>query len=273
MTPDYFGSPAISSSDIAGVKSVVEFYQRKFINPKVRRDYFDIGTACHAFILEPETFNTDVKVFKDFPEPDKINKDGTVSKTGANGKAFDAFKELHKDKIVFEQTTFDNVLSYAQSIKNIPGFDNLIDLSKGIAEHTFYTKDDPTGLDIKLKPDYIKPGKYILDLKFMAKVNDFEIAKSFKEYEYHLRAAFYLDFYNQLSDDKIKNFIYVCVEKSDNPRSRILNLSEIDINAGRGMYRDKLDAIAKCMHSGEWIESSIEHYKLPEWVYQNNFNF
>lgn len=265
----YHNLPSISPSDLAGKSTPAEFYQQKHINKQIQRDYFDIGTACHAYILEPEAFKNDIVVFSDFPEPDKINKDGTVSKVGKNGQAYDAFKLLHPDKIVFEQAIFDNVVSYAESIKRIPKFDQFINLETGVTERPFFTVDPETGLELRMKPDYVKEGKFFADLKFPASIDERDIAKMFYLYEYHLKAAFYMDFY----DVKAPQFIFIIVSKTDTPAVRFIKLSDFDLNAGRELYRQRLNTIARCYKTNEWIAESIENYQLPEWVYNKSNTF
>jgi len=265
---------AISGSDLAGCRTPLEFYQRKFLHKKVEADYFDIGTAAHLYILEHEKFFEKIMCLGDFPEPDKINKDGTYSKTGKNGKYLDEQKELHPDKIMFEPVIYKQVVWYAEIIKRIPGFDKFVNIETGITEQNYEITDKETGLKLRGRPDYIKPGKFIADLKFCRSISDFDLAKDFRDYEYHLRAAFYLDLYNKaIGKEEINTFVYICVEKSENPTARFLKMSEIDINAGREMYRLRLDTIAECFRTDEWIVNSIENYQLPEWVYNKITNF
>lgn len=270
---EYFENPSISGSDLAGCRTPSEFYQRKFIHKPVEKDYFDIGIAAHAYILQPEKFNELIVVANDFPEPDKKNKDNTFSKTGANGKYFEEVKKAFPDKIIFEPVIFQNVVEYANSVKKIPGFDKFINLETGKAEQEYFIKDEETGLDLKGRIDYVKPNKFLADLKFCKSISDRDIAYDFRDYEYHLRAAFYLDLYNKATGENLNTFIYVCVEKSDNPTARFLKMSEIDINAGREMYRVRLNVIAECFKTNEWILSSIENYQLPEWTYNKITNF
>jgi len=262
----------ISGSDLAGARTPAEFYQRKFIHPPLEKDYFDIGTAAHAYILEPDTFNDLIHVVGDWPEPDKLNIDGTYSKVGANGKYWKEQKELNSDKIVFEPVTFTNVLKYAESIKQIPGFDKFINLETGKTEVELETADE-TGLTLRGRIDYAKPGKFLADLKFSKSIADRDIYSDFKDFEYHLRSAFYLDLWNRCTGENLDTFIYVCVEKSDRPSARFLKVSQMDINAGREMYRVRLDVIAECERTGEWILNSIENLTLPEWVYNKTLNW
>lgn len=274
MRADYFQNPAISGSDISGITTPVEFYQKKHINKPVKKDYFDIGTAAHAYILEPIWFRDNILVFDDFPEPGKINKDGTVSKAGKNGAAFTEFVNLHPRKIVFEKQIYRDVVSYAESLKQIPGFDDFISMKTGISEKEFYTKDE-TGLSIKLKPDYIKPSKFICDLKFMNDISDFGIAKSFRDYDYDLRAAFYIDFYAKATSTEPVDFVYIIVKKCENPTARFLYFdnNSITINGGRAKYRCRLDSIARCYNINSWIAESLERFEMPDWVYNKRDGF
>jgi hypothetical protein len=270
---NYFENPSISGSDLAGCRSAAEFYQRKFLHKKIQADYFDIGTAAHAFILQTDKFHDMIFIPLEWPDPDNKNIDGTYTKKGANGKYFDRIKSEHPDKIVFEPVIFQNVIDYAESVKKIPGFDKFINFETGLAEQEYFTKDEESGLELKGMIDYVKPGKFLADLKFSKSISDRDVAKDFYEFEYHLRAAFYLDLYNKCTGENLNTFIYVCVEKSETPVARFLKMAEIDINAGRSMYRDRLNVIAECFKTGEWILSSIENYQLPEWVYTKQLNF
>lgn len=270
---NYFKSPAISGSDLAGCRTPAEFYQRKHLHKPKEADYFNIGTAAHAYILQPEKFDDMIIVPASWPEPDKINMDGTYNKKGANGSYLESIKSQHPDKIVFEPVIYNNVIDYAESIKLIPGFDKFINLSTGKAEQEYFTQDEESGLELKGRIDYLKPGKFLCDLKFSKSISDRDLAYDFREYEYHLRAAFYLDLYNKATGENLNTFIYVCVEKSETPVARFLKMSETDLNAGREMCRVRLNEIAKCYKSGDWILSSIENYQCPSWIYEKQNNF
>lgn len=270
---NYFKNTAISGSDLAGCRTPAEFYQRKYLHKTKEADYFDIGTSAHAFILQPQEFNKMIVVANDFPDKDKINKDGTFSKIGANGIYLNSIKDQYPDKIVFEPVIYQNVIDYAESVKKIPGFDDFINLETGFAEREVFAEDKETGLKLKGRIDYGKKKKFLADLKFCKSISDRDLAYDFRDYEYHLRAAFYLDLYNLTTGEDLNTFIYVCIEKSENPIARFLKLSELDVNAGREMYRVRLNTIAECYRSGEWILNSIENFQCPEWIYNKQTNF
>jgi hypothetical protein len=257
----------IRTSNLCGIRTVAEFYQKKFLHKPVERDYFDIGTAAHAYILQPEVFKKIIVVADDPPEPDNLNMDGSLKKTGANGKYLKEIKAKNSSKIVFEPYWFAQVVNYANSIKQIPGFDRLVSLNAGLAEHKMQLKYNDS-VTIHGTADYIKPRAFITDLKFSAKITDFEINKMFADYEYHIRAALYLDLWNRNNpDEEIDTFAYIIVEKSENPVARFLVMSEQDIQQGRLLYTHRLEKITEAYKSGEWIQNSMEAFELQPWVH------
>lgn len=257
---------SIRSSDIAGIRTPAEFYQRKYIHKEIQRDYFDIGTAAHAYILQPELWNDLILLADDPPEPDNLNKDGSLTKKGANASYLLNLKLKNPDKIVFEKYWYIQVIQYAQSIMSIPGFDKFINRKTGICEHSMKVQN---GDLIKTgTADYIKPKTFICDLKFAADISDRAINAMFYDFDYHVRAAWYLDLWNELNPSElIDTFIYVFVQKSETPIARFMKLTETDINAGRSVYEQRIDTILKCYRTKDWILDSIETLMLPEWVY------
>jgi len=270
---EYRIKEGVSGSDLAGCRTPLEFYQRKHIHKKVHRDYFDIGTAAHAYILEREKFHKMIVVANEAPEPENLNQDGSLNKKGANGTYIKAVKAANPDMIVFEPFQYQAVVGYCESVLQIPDFGRFINLETGKVEVPYFIECKETGLMKKGRVDYLKTEKFLCDLKFAASNDDFEIAKSFREYEYHLRAAYYLDLHNETTGEEIDTFIYVIVSKGENPTCRILKLSERDINAGRVIYKERLRTIAECYKTGDWTLNSIENYSLPDWVFNKSTNF
>ena len=224
-------------------------------------------------MLEPEKFIQMIVVAKDLPEPDKLNQDGSVSKVGANGAYLKQLKNDNPDKIVFEPHTYFQVLQYCNILTSLPEFNNLLDLETGLVEYKVEAMHE-TGIVRTGRIDYAKRGKYLLDLKFAASIKDFDIAKSFAEFEYHMKAAMYLDMWNEQESDNIDTFIFVMLEKNpDKPVARFMRVSDDDIRAGRSMYQQRLISIKNCFDTGKWVSESIETLTLPEWVYNRKTNF
>ncbi|MFW5886633.1 MAG: PD-(D/E)XK nuclease-like domain-containing protein, partial [Bacteroidota bacterium] len=164
-------------------------------------------------------------------------------------------------------------VNYAESIKSIPGFDTLISLKTGLSEHKMEMNYN-NSITIHGTADYIKPRAFITDLKFSAQISDFEINKMFADYEYHIRAALYLDLWNYNNpNEKIDTFVYIIVQKSENPVARFLIMSERDIDQGRLKYKQRADKISEAYRSGEWIQNSMEPFELQGWVHEKQSYF
>ncbi len=272
----------ISSSDMAGIRTLKEFYYKKFVAEKVQKDYFDIGTAAHAYILEPELFHNEIICISNgcFPEPEKLNKDGSICKKGKNGAYLKLQKEAFPGKIIFEQFWYKQVIKFAKALKQFPDFDKLFDLETGLAEMSYYGQCNEKGLKIKLRPDYVKPSNFIGDLKFCRSVDNNSLYRDFADHEYHVRAAFILDFYNEFTGDNIEKFLFAFAEKKEPYHVRIMELSPRDLAVGREVYKERLESIKWGFDNNKWPgfeketgAESIETLVLPEWVYNKNNNF
>lgn len=178
----------LSSSMLKLILDSPEMYYKKYILKEVsekHNDAFDVGTAIHTRILEPETYA------------------GTITSFSGvrRGKRWDEFSALHKDKIILGDLQVMQVdKMYEAFLKSELGPALIKD---GIPEYSLFTQLN--GKPVKVRADYFKLSKdkckiTIFDVKSTTgaiDANSFLKGAESKRLSYDLQSAFYVDAYDK----------------------------------------------------------------------------
>lgn len=109
----YHGGAGISKSMLDQANKSPAHYWHAYLNPelppKQRKDYFDLGTAVHSLILEPDHFEEDVIVA---PE---INL-----RTKAGRQEWKEFEQVNREKAILTQKTYNDARRMADSALSLP---------------------------------------------------------------------------------------------------------------------------------------------------------
>jgi exodeoxyribonuclease VIII len=193
---NYFQDTEYISSSM--IKRALEGSKKHFdyamANP-IESEAFLVGSAFHAMMLEPDTFD---KLFAFEPAMDRRTK---------AGKAYIAeWKEENKDIPNHVPGKYENMLyNMQESLNAHPTYSKLIVPGEGNREEILLFKHQD--VKCKAKVDYFKDD-YIVDIKTCASIKTLDIVESIKKYLYHIQAAFYLE-----SKEEFKTFYFVFIEK------------------------------------------------------------
>lgn len=200
-----------------------------------------IGSAAHAMILEPETFE------KDFIVAPKVDR-----RTNKGKEEWAKFVEESEGKTLLTDNIYDKALLIKNAVLAHPIANKV--LTNGESEYSYFSVDKITGLQTKCRPDYINGGA-LIDLKTTTNASFEGFSKQIGKLGYHIQAAFYLDVYNQSQGTDFKEFFFVAVENKAPYAVAVYKLDETHINAGRASYRKALDTYAEylkaCLSFGE----------------------
>lgn len=218
-----------------------ELYHKLYIKgekktgAKENADHFDVGTAIHSRILEPDKYKQTVAFYE-----------GRKA-----GKIYDEFKTLNEGKIILgdmAKLQIDNMYN------SIMGSIAKNYVTGGESEVSCFTQ--LYGIDVKVRADH-KIGDSIIDLK---STTGFVTVKSFRKtvdyLDYDLAAALYVDAF------KAKEFLWV-VSSKDYDCTRVFKASESMLERGRKKYREAIENFKKYSENGwnfanEVIEISPE---------------
>ena len=218
---DYHAHPAISSSAVKTIstKSILHWKNAVYKDNSA----FDLGTAVHAMVLEPE---------KDLVLCGPENRRGKLW-TSAREEA-----QL-EGKTVLTQEDYAICLAMVNSVMSNSAAVDLVSDLCAVKEVSIFGTDKETGLALKARPDIFIPERGILvDLKTTRdaspKRGGFE--RQFFSLGYHIQAAFY-KYVLELAGYPIEDFIFLAVEKEPPYAVQIHNLHSDVLNLQVGLRK------------------------------------
>ena len=213
------------------------------------------GTLAHCAILEPNKLN-ERYVMK--PE----NHDGRTKE----GKSWCA------KMVGFEIVSSDQLLTakrQSAALRQIPKIAAL--LSRGRPEVSAFWIDSETGVRCKCRPDLVAPdgdGVILVDIKTCQDASPEGFAKAVAKYSYHLQAAHYSAGYAAASGERVKAFVFACVESDYPHAAAAYQLDDVSMQEGADLRDGLLELFADCKRSGVWpgYPQDIQPLSLPSWA-------
>lgn len=206
MTSDeYHSAPGYSSSLIkdAMYQSLLHWWHAH-VNPEreaVEKKEFDIGTATHTAILEPDLLDQQVIVSPPF---------NLRSSTARAERA--KFVEENPGKIILLPDELEAVKKIRDRVHGHPVARGL--LSGGKAEQSFFATDPETGELIKCRPDYLQASGFaMIDLKSTKNAAPGPFYWDSKKYHYDISVPWYFDVLDNLYGEVPQHWIWLAVEK------------------------------------------------------------
>lgn len=211
---------------------------------KFTRNYFDLGSAVHALVLEPELF----KNFQPLPEEIKVRR----------GKAWDALQAENPGITYMNAEDYQKAMDMAWAVRL--KYSELF--TGGQSEVSFWKRDERTGIIIKGRADYEK-GLLCTDLKTAASVKPSIFNKKSVDLGYYLQDALYTEIAG------FEDFLFCAVE-SEAPYLCTLNAySESEREIAYQEMREALDAMAICIEKDYWPgysqDYAINEMTIPGW--------
>jgi hypothetical protein len=188
----YHAHPAISSSDVKTVfnKSLAHWQ----LSQRRESAAFDLGSAVHALVLEPE---------KDLVRCGPGDRRGNAWKDAKLAADLDGYILLPEAEYELAKN-----VAYA-AITQMPEW---MDRPR-IHEASFFAEDHVTGVEIKCRPDiYIEEDGLVIDLKTCASASPRQFTRDVHNYGYNLQAAFYLRVLQE-AGFKAERFVFFAIEK------------------------------------------------------------
>lgn len=202
---EYHAHDNLSRTDLLNFFRGYERYEYSLDHCE-QKDEFDIGTAFHMAILEPNRYRSEVVAY------DGIRR----------GKEWDKFSGENAGRLILKQSDYDIVKGMINSLWDNPIAGNIVDES--IHEVSIFWEDKATELSLKIRPDILLPNKsgipgLVADLKTTAAggadANDFRRTIELQGYGYDLQAYLYLEGSNCAKEfGFIRDFVWIVVEKT-----------------------------------------------------------
>ena len=191
----YHARPEISSSDVKAValKSLLH-WKNKVYKPSVA---FDLGSATHAMLLEPEN--------------DLVIR-GPEDRRGNRWKELKLAADID-GKTLLTESDFDLAQAMAAAVFENPVAKMWLKADDLVAEGSFFADDPQTGVKLKCRPDgYLAGAGIIFDIKTTQDASPDGFPRDVRRYGYDLQASFYRRVMRLHSECNLE-FYFICVEK------------------------------------------------------------
>lgn len=235
------------------------------------------GTLTHCAVLEPQEWDTRyVMVPADAPKKPtsvQLNAKKPSDDTIAAIKYWADFAESTKGKEIVTLEQHQQAFAMSESLRKLPEIRDL--LAVGEAEVSARALDDDTGIQLRVRPDWLAPagnGVIIVDVKTCQDASPDAFARSIANWRYHVQAALYTDVYQRAADVEVKAFIFAAVEKDYPYAAAAYMLTDDDIQQGRLAYKRNLRTYAECLRTDTWpgYSTGITLLNLPKWLTKEN---
>lgn len=225
-------------------------------DPKALRA-FDIGTAFHCIIGEPDEFAGRYIIAPEFNRRTNQGK--------ADESAFLA-EVAHENKIVLSHEDNRQLQMMRESCYAHPVIRMLLE-APGVAEASIFWRGTETGELMKIRPDkYIQLNDHhiVLDYKSIGQFDQME--NQVERMGYHMQDAMYSDGYRQHFDAEPDFYFIFCSTTLNCGRypATARQLSYDWKQAGRQLYRDALHKYHAAKRDNEWLK--IPELTRPRWA-------
>lgn len=229
-----------------------------YLNPDFRpenKKAFDLGTAAHTLLLEPETWNERA-----------VLVDADDYKTKAAQAARDA--AWAEDRVPLTGPQRDSIIAMRAALLSHPlarkAWEN------GAAEKSHLWRDQETGVWCKCRPDF-RPdhGRWLVDYKTTTSARADEFQRRFYDLGHFARAAWYLEGVSETADITPEAYWFVVQEVRPPYLVAVYRASQRALEWGAMFNRRARHDFARCLSTGAWPgynEDTASDIELPPWA-------
>jgi exodeoxyribonuclease VIII len=195
---------------------------------------FNLGTAFHTLILEPEKFKDEIAIA---PPCDRRTKKGK--------EIYNIFKKDNSGKIIISSKELGVLEEMKKSVYSHPEARNILSLKNNLYEHSFFW-EEKDGNKFKVRPDILnKKQSIVVDLKTCNSSSPDKFKWAIRDYGYDIQAYHYLRGMNALeNNNKYKIFMFIAVETKQPYNTGVFLCSEKTLNNGGYLWHKGLKTIA-----------------------------
>lgn len=270
---DCCAGPSISPSSVKEILSdPSEYWRKSYLNPDAEpregKQAFNVGTAAHTLVLEPELLHDTIAVVPG----DYLASNGALSTKKA--KEFVA-EQTELGRTVIKPDEWDAVCSIADNVRAHPQV--VRSLARGRVEQSLILKDDETGIFLKARPDFMpdESDRFIVDLKTTDRTDIAGWEKSaLADLRYDIQAAVMMVVMREVTGIKPAGVLYIvtCKQPPYRVGVRVLRpASDIGRTLLDAGWADTLKAMrifAECWQTATWPSpwDAVSDIAPPEFV-------
>jgi exodeoxyribonuclease VIII len=223
-------------------------YRAEMDFPSEPTDAMNFGSAYHAAVLEPNTFEDEYAGLAE-----KVDR-----RTKAGKLAWSEFEEANAGKTLLVPGEMPKILAMRDRVWERPDCRRLLGdgNNRSLKECAVIWDDETTGTRCKALVDAITPEGYktwtvVVDLKTCQDASFSGFRDSVARYDYDYQLAFYLDGLHALAP--VGRLAVILAQEKTYPFAPALHeITEEDLDAGRRRYQDDLMRLATCTQRDEW---------------------
>ena len=245
--------------------------------PEPRKQHFEIGSAFHTMLLEPDKWRDDVIVL---PELNlRLKKDRELR---------DSFYFYYPDKTIITpdqyftaQRMYDSVMMHPRARKLFEMdftpertivWRDTQELRDSIQEYS--NEDIPPATDLlcKCRPDAmldVNETNWWIDIKTSRNAHPYWFARDAEKFGYGLQPPYYMDggIFHGIRPD---HFIFIVTETEPPYATAVYRVADTVVEEGRMQYMKQLAILRECVTSGIWpgYKTDLIELDLPYWFYK-----
>lgn len=239
-------SPSLSSSGahmlVSDCPAVFAWHRANRVNKRV----FDIGTASHLMVLEPDLFDQSVAVIRG------ETKDGRPSDgyaTAAAKEQRDAAYSAGKTPLLAKEV---DVLREMRAVLHSDPVARHA-FTNGKPEQSIFWRDEEFGVWCRTRPDWMpNHPRYAINYKTADSVKPEDIERTIYNLGYFQKAAWEMDGIEAASGARPEKFFLVAQCKKLPYTVATFELDPDDLHYGVRLNRKARGIYAWCMERGEW---------------------
>ena len=261
---EYHANPALGHSGaVVLMERCPAHYAYALTQPEAQKREFDIGTAVHNYVLEPEHFTSRLVIVRG------VTKDGRASAGYASQAAKDQRDHAYNNGMTpLLPEEHVGVIQMGQSVLCHPLAGPL--LKGGISERTFLWEDEEFQIARKCRPDYITladDGATVVNFKTDRNAHPEAIRKTLWNNNWFTSEAFTREGL-EAHGIKVKQYLYLVVEKEPPYLVAVYQLPRRAVEWGHAWCRKAVETLARCQKTGVWpgYGDAIQEVDPPGWA-------
>jgi hypothetical protein len=250
---EYHSFPAAGSSSLKNIlRSPAHYLEGQ--KPSEPTPAQEFGSAVHEALLEPNLFEANTVVMPRFEGKGSVG-------------AREDWRLANHGKRILKAEDMDAIKEILKSVSSHKTARSL--LTGGAAEESYFDQCPETGLVRKVRPDFLRQGHMIVDVKTTEDASADTFMRSVAKYMYHLSAAYYLDVVSNVMGQNFDQFIILAVEKKPPYGVAVYLLDEGAIDAGRFLYQKALKTLKGCKDTGIYpgYPDRVLSMSIPPWAF------
>ena len=192
------------------------------------KPHFDIGTAIHVILLEPENFEKNVLVVEN--RKTKEYKELKDKKTGS--------------QVIVTRSEYDKIIRLREKVFSKTENNKILLSDFGVSEKSAFVRCPKTNIKLKCRPDRVIEGEFsdiLIDVKSCQSASYDKVVYDIAKYGYHIQEAFYRHVWQLATGKEISRFLFLFVEKEPPFASCIYEIEDSFVNEGRACMERVLD--------------------------------